>query len=57
MFTVVDRFSKYVTFLLCSSYSIVVDIASLFYENIVSKFGMLDKIISDWDSRFLSNFW
>ena len=57
MFTIVDRFSKYVTFLPCSTNSTAVDLASLFYDNIVCKFGMPVKIVSDWDSRFLSNFW
>ena len=57
MFTIVDRFSKYVTFLPCSTNSIAVDLVVLFYDNIVCKFGMPVKIVSYWDSRFLSNFW
>ena len=57
MFTIVDKFSKYVTFLPCSTNSIALDLASLFYDNIVCKFGMPVKIVSDWDSRFFSNFW
>ena len=57
VFTIVDRFSKYVTFLPCSTNSTAVDLALLFYHSLICKFGMLVKIISDWDSRFLSNFW
>ena len=57
MFTIVDRFSKYVTFIPCSTNSTAVDLASLLYNNIVCKFSILVKIISDRDSRFLSNFW
>ena len=57
VFTIVDRFSKYVTFLPCSTTSIAVDLARLFYDHIVCRFGMPVKIVSDRDSRFLSSFW
>ena len=57
MFAIVDRFSKYVTFLACSISSAPIDLASLFYDNLVCKFGIPVKTISGWDSRFLSNFW
>lgn len=57
VFTIVDRFSKYVTFVPCSTSSSALDLAQLFYDNIVCKFGMPTKIVSDRDSRFLSNFW
>ena len=57
VFTIVDRFLKYVTFLPYSTNSTAVDIASLFYDNIVCKFGIPVKFFSDWDSRFLSKFW
>ena len=57
VFTIVDRFSKYVTFVPCSTSSTALHLASLFYDNIVCKFGMPAKIISDRDNRFLSTFW
>ena len=57
MFTIVDWFSKYVKFLSCSTNSTAVDFASIFYENIVCKFGIMVKIVSDWNSEFLSNLW
>ena len=57
MFTIVYRFLKYVTFLPCSTNTVAIDLASLFYDNIVCKSGMPVKIVSDWDNRFLSNFW
>ena len=57
MFTIVDRFSKYATFLPFSTNSTAFDLALLFYVSIVCKFGMLVKIVSDWDRRFLLNFW
>ena len=55
--TIVNRFSKYVTFVPCSTSSTALDLASLFYDNIVCNFGMPSKIVSDGDSRFLSTFW
>ena len=57
VFTIVDRFSKYVTFVPCSTSSTALDLAFLFYENIVCKFGMLAKIVSDRDSQFFPTFW
>ena len=57
VFTIIYRFSKYITFVLCSISSVALDLASLFYDNIVCKFGMPAKIVSDRDSRFLSTFW
>ena len=56
VFTIVDRFYKYVTFVLCSISSIALDIASILYNNIVCKFGMPAKIVSNRDSHFLSTF-
>ena len=41
VFTIVDRFSKYITFVPCSTSSTALDLAYLFYDNIVCKFGML----------------
>ena len=57
MFTVVDRFSKLVTFVSCVTNSTAVDVAQLFFDNVVCKFGMPRKIVSDRDPRFLSDFW
>ena len=57
VFTIVDRFSKYVTFLPCSTNSTAIDLASLFYDNIVCKFGMPVKSVSEQESRFLLSFW
>ena len=57
VFTIVDLFSKYVIFIPCSTFSTALDLAYLFYDNIVYKLGMPVKIVSDRDSRFLSSFW
>ena len=57
VFTIVDRFSKYVSFVTYSTSSTALDLASLFYNNIVCKFDMPAKIFSDRDSGFLFTFW
>ena len=56
-FTIVDHFSKYVTFVPYSTSSITLDLACIFYDKIVYKFVMPVKNVSDRDSRFLSEFW
>ena len=57
VFAIVDRLSKYVTFIPCKATCTALDLARIFYDHIVYKFGMLQKIVSDRDSRFLSIFW
>ena len=57
VFTIVDRFSKDVTFVPCSTSSTAMDLASLFYDNIVCKFDMPAKIVSNRGSQFLFTFW
>ena len=57
VFILVDRFSKYVAFIPCKATCTDHDLARLFYDYIVCKFGMPKKIVSNRDSRFLSKFW
>ena len=57
VFTIVDRFSKYVTFIPCHTNLTAHDAAVLFFEHIICHHGMPEKIISDRDSKFLSRFW
>jgi hypothetical protein len=52
IFTIVDRFSRMVRFIPCSTAMSAVDVANLFFENWVCRFGMPLKIISDRDVRF-----
>ena len=54
---IIARFSKYVTFTGCKAICIATDLARMFYNYIVHKFGMLQKIVSNRDSEFLSKFW
>ena len=57
VFTVVDRFSKLVTFVPFMTSSTAMDIAWLFFYHVECKFGMPKKIISDCDQRLVCEFW
>ena len=57
VFTIVDRFSKFVTFIPYKPTCTAPDLARIFCEHIVCKFGPPKKIVSDRYSRFLSKFW
>ena len=57
VFRIVDRFSEYTDFTTCKATCIALDLARMFYYQIVCKFGMPKKIVSDMDSRFLSQIW
>ena len=57
VFTIVNRSSKYVTFVPCIATCRAPDLARMFSDHIVCKFGMPQKVVSDRDSRFLSKLW
>ena len=57
VFTIVDRFSKYVILIPCKATCTAPNLARMVYDYIVCKFGMPQKIVSDSDSRFLSKFY
>ena len=57
VFTIFDGFSKYVTFIPCKAPYTAPELARIFCDHIVLKFGMPFKIFSDKDSRFMSKFW
>lgn len=54
---VVDRFSKYATFMPATPGCISKEAAHLFFKNVVKYWGLPRHIISDRDSRFIGNFW
>ena len=56
VFTIVDRFSKYVTFIPCKATCTPPDQARMFYDHIVCKFSMPQKIVSYRDIIFLYKF-
>ena len=57
VFTIVDRFSKYVTFVPCLSTCTAKDCASMLFQHWVCVFGMPSAIVADRDSSWLSVFW
>ena len=57
VFVVVDRFSKYVVFILAPEACPAEEAAKLFFSNVVKHFGLPKDIVSDRDARFTSRFW
>ena len=55
-FTIVYRFSKYVTFITCKTTCTAPNLARTFYDYIVCNFGMPKEIVSNRDIRLLSKF-
>ena len=54
---VVDRFSKYATFMPATAGCTAKEAAQLFFRNVVKYWGLPRFIISDRDPRFTGNFW
>ncbi|KAL0416333.1 UNVERIFIED_CONTAM: Transposon Ty3-I Gag-Pol polyprotein [Sesamum latifolium] len=54
---VVDRLSKYATFIAAPKHVTAEGTAHLFFKHIVKYWGLPKDIISDWDSRFTDVFW
>ena len=54
---VVDRFSKYATFIAAPKDCTAEETARLFLMNVVKYWGLPNFIISDRDSRFTGKFW
>ena len=54
---VVDRFSKYATFIPTPKYCSAEDTAQLFFKHVVKYWGLPENIVSDRDPRFTGTFW
>ena len=57
VFIIFDKFSKYITFLPCKDTCTAPNLAGIFYNHIVFRFGMPIKVVSGMDSMFLFKFW
>ena len=55
--TIVNRFSKYVILIPLTTTVDAAEVARLFFDHVVCKFGMPSKVISDHDTKFTSVFW
>ena len=54
---IVDRFSKYETFIAALTDCIAEEMTRLFLKHVVKYWGLLKYIISDHDPRFTRKFW
>ena len=57
IFIIVDKFTKWGYFIAYIEEILVEDIAQVYVKEVFSRHRVLDKIILDKDTRFISAFW
>ena len=57
IWVVVDQFTKHAQFVPITTGLTAFDFAEIFVRVVASCFGLADSIISDWDARWMSEFW
>ncbi len=57
IFSIIDRFSRVCCFVPCTTTVSALDVANMFFEHFICKYGVPKKTISDRDVRFTSEFW
>ena len=57
LYVVVDHFRKMCILMPCKKQVTAEQMTHMFFQHVWVHFGLPNSIISDWDSRFLGNFW
>ena len=57
IFIIIDKFIKWGYFIAYIEEILVKNIAQVYIKEVFSKHGVLDKIISDKDTKFILTFW
>ena len=57
IFIIINKFTKWGYFIAYTEEILVKDIVQVYIKEVFARYGVLDKIILDRDTRFISVFW